>query len=502
MAHRLTIAALVAFAVAAPAQAQAQAQAQEQTLAALTPQLDAGFQSFAEARHVPGLVWGIVKDGALVHVRGIGVQDLEGRRPVTPASRFRIASMSKAFTALTILSLRDEGRLGLDDLAETHVPEMRNWIYPTKDSPRIRVRDLLHHVGGLVEDDPWGDRQTSLPGADFTAMLAAGVPFSRVPQEAQEYSNFGYATLGRIIANISGKPFEQAIAERIFQPLGMTHTGYDVFASPQAERALGYRFEEGAFKREPDMAAGAFGAMGGIETTAQDYGRYVAWLLDAWPARDDDDSGPIARSSVRSLVQGLNFVRFGQRNAGLGPPCTQAVAYAMGFRMISDCDVGEYMTHTGGYPGYGSVLILMPESGIGIFAFANHTYSAPVAPAYAAMKALKDAGLAPARATPISPAVARAHADAAKVWAAADILAANPNLAMNMLLDRGVPEWRLLITRLKTQLGTCTPTAAPMPTGRLTARFSWPCERGTLKGSFMLAPTHPPTIQQLRFQAE
>jgi hypothetical protein len=98
--------------------------------------------------------------------------------------------------------------------------------------------------------------------------------------------------------------------------------------------------------------------------------------------------------------------------------------------------------------------------------------------------------------------VARAHADAAKVWAAADIMAARPNLAMNMLLDRGAPEWRLLLTRLKAQLGACAPTASPSPTGRMTASFSWPCERGTLKGSFMLAPTNPPTIQQLRFQAE
>lgn len=494
MTRSLTIPALVALAVSAPASAQ--------SIAALAPQLDGAFAEFAEAQHVPGLVWGIVQDGKLVHVKGIGVQDLERRRPVTPASRFRIASMSKAFTALTILSLRDEGRLTLDDLAETHVPQMKNWTYPTKDSPRIRVRDLLHHVGGLVEDDPWGDRQTYLAEADFTTMLAAGVPFSRVPQEAQEYSNFGYATLGRTITNITGKPFEQAIAERIFQPLGMASTGFDVFASPQEQRALGYRFEEGAFKREPDMAAGAFGAMGGIETTAQDYARYVGWLLSAWPARDDADAGPVARGTVRGLVQGLNFARFGQRRADLGPPCAQAVAYAMGFRMIADCDVGEYMTHTGGYPGYGSVLMLLPESGVGVFAFANHTYSAPVAPAYAALKAIKASGLAPARAVPLTADVARAYADAAKVWAASDIMAAAPNLAMNMLLDRAAPEWRLLLTRLKTQLGACTPTAEPMPTGRLTASFRWPCERGALKGSFMLAPTNPPTIQQLRFQPE
>ena len=88
------------------------------------------------------------------------------------STRFRIASMSKAFTALAILKLRDEGKLGLDDPAERHIPEMRGWRYPTSDSPRIRIRDLLHHVGGLVTDDPWGDRQQAMPAADFSRLIA------------------------------------------------------------------------------------------------------------------------------------------------------------------------------------------------------------------------------------------------------------------------------------------------------------------------------------------
>ncbi|MDP1346396.1 serine hydrolase domain-containing protein, partial [Klebsiella pneumoniae] len=84
------------------------------------------------------------------------------RRPVTPQTLFRIASMTKAFTALSVLSLRDDGKLQLDALAETYVPELRGWRYPTSDSPRIRVRDLLNHTAGFVTDDPWGDRQTPL----------------------------------------------------------------------------------------------------------------------------------------------------------------------------------------------------------------------------------------------------------------------------------------------------------------------------------------------------
>ena len=81
--------------------------------------------------------------------------------------------MSKAFTALAILKLRDEGKLALDSPAEAYVPEMRDWRYPTSDSPKITVRNLLTHSAGFVEDNPWGDRQQVMPEAEFTAMLAA-----------------------------------------------------------------------------------------------------------------------------------------------------------------------------------------------------------------------------------------------------------------------------------------------------------------------------------------
>ncbi len=156
------------------------------------PSLDAYFQRYMAEQHVPGLVYGIVAEGRLVYVRTLGSLTPEDpSRAVTPDSLFRIASMSKAFTALAILKLRDAGRLRLDDLAERYVPEMRRWRYPTSDSPRIRVRDLLSHVGGFVTDDPWGDRQQVLTEAEFTAILRTGVPFTRAPQSQFEYSNLG-----------------------------------------------------------------------------------------------------------------------------------------------------------------------------------------------------------------------------------------------------------------------------------------------------------------------
>src|SRR5262245_38538628 len=93
-------------------------------------EIDRAMENYRLDAHIPGMVWGVVRDGRLTHVKGAGVQDLESKRPVTADTLFRIASMTKAFTALSILKLRDEGWLALDAPAETYVPELRGWKYP------------------------------------------------------------------------------------------------------------------------------------------------------------------------------------------------------------------------------------------------------------------------------------------------------------------------------------------------------------------------------------
>lgn len=498
MIARTLVAALALAAAPAIAQTAPPAPA---TIEASAPQVAQLFEAWAKANNVPGVSYGIVSGGKLVVVGGVGVADREANKAVTADSRFRIASMSKAFTALAILDLRDQGKLSLDDLAEKYVPEMKGWKYPTSDAPRIRVRDLLTHTAGFVDDNPWGDRQQPLSEADFSKMLAAGVPFARVQQTGFEYSNFGYATLGRIITNVSGKPYQEYVAERILRPLGMASTGYDVFKSPKGSRALGYRWENGAWSREPDMADGTFGAMGGVETTANDYARYLAWLLSAWPARDGADAGPLKRATIREIVQGSNFPDLGDRRAGLGTgECKQARTYGMGWIVIEDCEL-SYITHTGGYPGYGSVVILMPEAGVGVFAFSNRTYGAPVPPAYQALKMLKDAGLATPRAVPLTPGVTAGYEAAKTIWQAGDVMPARDRLAMNFLMDRTAENWKAELARLKATVGACKTDAAIVPGTAMAGSFVWSCEKGSIAGSILLAPTLTPTLQELRLAA-
>src|SRR5882762_7005553 len=122
-------------------------------------ELDRLFQDFAAQAHVPGAAWGIVIDGQLAHTGAAGVRDVAAKAPVDADTVFRIASMTKSFTAMAILKLRDEGKLSLDDPAERHVPELKSLAYPTSDSPRITIRHLLSHAEGFPEDNPWGDRR-------------------------------------------------------------------------------------------------------------------------------------------------------------------------------------------------------------------------------------------------------------------------------------------------------------------------------------------------------
>jgi CubicO group peptidase (beta-lactamase class C family) len=313
-----------------------------------------------------------------------------------------------------------------------------------------------------------------------------------------EYANLGYAILGRIVTNVGGVRYEDYIRDTIMAPLGMAATTYDIAATPLARRAIGYRWQDNRWVREPDMADGAFGAMGGVETSATDYAKWVAFLLSAWPARDGPETGPVRRATVREIVTGANFVTAALRSPDAGgAPCRRATAYAMGWGVTDDCDLGRIVAHSGGFPGYGSNVLLLPDKGVGIFALASKTYAGAGLPVLRAALALQKAGAIPDRPLAVSPGLAAAYDAARAVWRSGSIAAAP--LAMNVLMDHDPAAWAKIIGDVKAETGDCAATEPVRPVSAMEGRFTWTCAHGRVDGRVQRAPTPAVAIQALEF---
>lgn len=455
-------------------------------------EIDAASAAFARQETIPGLLAGAVQGGRLVHVTTFGRADIEADRPVTPDTAFRIASMTKSTTALAILALRDRGRLALDAPLADYIPQFAAVAPATRDSAPVTVRHLLTHTAGFVTDDPWGDRVLGMTPAALDRLIATGRLFARPPGLAFEYSNLGYALLGRVLTNVSGRPYQAFIRETILAPLGMTRTTFDAVAAARADFAWPYRVDDGVFSRERLEPDGEVGAMGGLATTAGDYARYLAFLLDAWPARDDPETGPVRRASVREM--GL----FHAPPFAPDPPVP--TAYGYGLMDAVDPTLGRRLHHPGGLPGYGSHMLFLPNAGVGVFAFGNRTY-APMSRLTVRLAELF-LGAQPKRVPSApSPWLKRAVEAVVAAYAAGRIEAAGAVFAENLLLDQPAPRRNAELAALKQQLGEGRLDSIE-PTHALAGCFAIACERGRLMGTVVLSPEAEPGIQKLTFSAE
>lgn len=496
----LTGAGLVASAFA-QGQAAAAPDSRVRTMAAAFPEIDRIFTTYAGDAHVPGMAWGVIVDGVLVHRGAFGVQDVETKAPVTSDTVFRIASMTKSFTAAAILVLRDEGRLALDDPAEQYVPELKALRYPTTDSPRITIRHLLTHGAGFPEDNPWGDQQLAITDDQMAALMTQGIPFSNPPGVAYEYSNYGFAILGRIVAQASGMPYRDFVRTRVLEPLGLASTTLDAAAVPPSRLAHGYRWEDAQWKEEPPLPDGAFGAMGGMLTSLDDLARYVAWNLEAWPARDGDEQGPLRRASRREMQQVWRTAPATVRGA---PGSTELAAggYGYGLRVMQTCAFGHVVAHSGGLPGYGSQMRWLPEYGVGLVAMGSLTYTAWSPRFDAALEALARTGALRPRPSEPSPALTRMRADVTRLvqqWddALADRIAAN-----NLYLDLAKDRRRRAIEQLRSKHGACRADGPFVVENALRGEWVMPCEWGALRVAVTLAPTVPARVQHLTVRSQ
>jgi len=471
-------------------------------LAQAFPVIDKNIADFLNREKIPGAAWGVVIDGKLLHVGVSGLRDVAGGAPVKPDSVFRIASMTKSFTAMAILQLRDAGKLALDDPAEKYLPELRQLRYPTADSPRITLRHLLTHSEGFPEDNPWGDQQLAISEARFDELLREGIAFSNAPGVAYEYSNYGFALLGRVVSRVSGMNYGDYVQQRILRPLGMHSTTLEPQAVPADQLALGYRREDDLWKLEPQLADGAFGAMGGMLTSLDDLARYVGLFLDAWPPRDGVAKPPLSRASLREMQQLWRARPTVVARSSAGAITLNSGGYGYGLRISQSCDFGHVVAHSGGLPGFGSQMRWLPEYGVGLIAFGNRTYTGWGGVFDEALAALQQTGgLVPREVQP-APALREARLGINSLINTWDDALIDRLAAMNLFLDRSKDRRQAEFAKLRETLGRCRDRPGYLYSENA-LRGDWllDCERGTLQVSVTLAPTVPPGVQHLELRA-
>lgn len=468
-------------------------------LASAFPEIDQLFRDFAAKTHIPGAAWGIVIDGELAHSGAVGYRDLARKATVNADTVFRIASMTKSFTAVAILSLRDEGKLSLDDAAERYVSELKALRYPTADSPRITIRHLLSHSEGFPEDNPWGDQQLKVTREQMLKMISGGIPFSNAPGVAYEYSNYGFAVLGEIVSRASGKPYNTYIAEKILGPLGMTSTTMEPAKVPPDRLAHGYRWEDERWKDEPLLPDGAFGPMGGMLTSVRDLSRYVSAHLAAWPPRDGTDGVPIKRASLREMQQVARFGSASVNRDGAGAVQLNASGYGYGLGISQNCAFRHVVAHSGGLPGFGSQMRWLPDYGVGVIAFGNLTYTPWGRTVTAAFELLAKTGALQPREVQPSAALVSAQKSVTELVTAWDNRLAESIAAENLFLDESRDRRRARVEELRAKVGACqaTPEKFVYVENALRGQWTIACERGKLLTTVTLAPTMPPKVQFL-----
>jgi CubicO group peptidase (beta-lactamase class C family) len=497
----------------------------------LPPDALAAADALADAHHArgdqPGLAYGVIADGQLVHARGIG-EHRPGLGPPDGGTVFRIASMTKSFTAAAVLALRDAGALALDQHAADFVPELGGLRPATADSPAITIRHLLTMTAGFPTDDPWGDRQQGLPQPEFSALLAAGPRCAWAAGTRFEYSNLGYAILGRVIASASGLAYHDYVSQTLLRPLGMQRTGFEARDFPRDDLACGFqRRGSGWLPLDPDPL-GAFAPMGGVFSCVSDLARWASGLAAAFPPGGEEAGGthPLSRATRREIQ--LPQVAVEGYRPGLVPGGAPGgpVSYGFGLFVVDDAAHGRIVQHSGGYPGFGSQMRWHPDTGLGVVVLANGTYApagalaarmldmllrragaggasrsgpGPRAGTAEAARAARVRGPAPAPGTPWPETIA-ARRDVMTLLEAWDDAVAARVFSPNVARDEPFEQRRRDIELIRERLGGLAADAGRPAEFDSPAHCRWwlSGERGTAAVEIRLTPEPRPRVQQLR----
>jgi CubicO group peptidase (beta-lactamase class C family) len=297
---------------------------------------------------VPGASVLVLQDGEPVVRRSYGVADLEHGTSATPATNYRLASLTKQFTAAAILLLAEDGRLLLDD-------RVRKWLpgLPTAQDG-ITIHHLLTHTGGLVDYEELmpADLETQLRDADVLKLQEQEQRLYFEPGTKWRYSNGGYALLALIVERASGMSFQDFLRERIFLPLGMNNTlAYVKGGTPAMNRAYGYSLIDGAWTRTDQSTTSAVLGDGGIYASIDDLAKWDAALYDDRLLSDD--------------TRRLAFTAWVKSD-------DPAVDYGYGWRVT-----GDTLWHSGETIGFRNVIVRWPERHLTVIVLTNRNDPEP-----------------------------------------------------------------------------------------------------------------------------
>jgi D-alanyl-D-alanine carboxypeptidase len=310
-------------------------------------------------RGLPGIVVGVIADQELVWAKGFGYANVQAKQPMTPATKFRMASHSKLFTATAIMQLREQGKLRLDDPVSKYLPWFKLRPAGEDDGP-ITIEQLLTHSSGLPREA--GPHWTTLefPTADEVRKLMTDRQAAFAPQVRWKYSNLAYTVAGMVVEEVSGQTWAEYVRQHIYDPLGMSASSVDRNIEGLA---VGYnrRMPDGSREVLPFTDARGMGAATGITSTVEDMAKFVSAQF---------------RKGPRGGKQILNTGSLREMHRVRSMENDWSSGTGIGFAVSRQRDK-TFVGHGGGYPGYTTQTLIQLDSKVGVVVLTNTNDSNP-----------------------------------------------------------------------------------------------------------------------------
>jgi CubicO group peptidase (beta-lactamase class C family) len=311
----------------------------------------------------PGVALGVVLGDTLLFSDGFGLADLDAKRPVDGHTVFRIASITKTFTGVALLQLRDAGELSFEVPASRYLPALARVRYPTRDSPHITLRHLVTHTSGIprLAALDYSSGRSRAPSEKDLGDALDGLTLERPPGTRVIYSNLGAATAGLVLARVSGRKASDYIDSHVLQPLGMSSTQWSAAAVDRKRLATGYlRRADGRFRSvDAHWQLGAAAPIGGLYSSVHDMARYLAFQLSAWPPRDEPEGALLARATMR------------EAQLVMGPAIPGQKGFGTFWVSRHDPALGLVVGHSGSTALYSAVVRMLPHRNMAIVLLAN-----------------------------------------------------------------------------------------------------------------------------------